>query len=57
MTARLSSLARGGEILISDDTFAAAGLDLGALERRELELKGRGALLGVRVLRVGAATA
>ena len=57
VTARLSSLARGGEILISDDTFAAAGLDLGALERRELELKGRGAPLGVRVLRVGAATA
>jgi adenylate cyclase len=52
VTARLSSLARGGEILISDDAFAVAGLDLGPLERRELELKGRGAPLGVRVLRI-----
>ena len=52
VTSRLSSVARGGEILITDDAYAASALDLGDLERRELELKGRAAPLGVRVLRV-----
>lgn len=52
VTARLSSVAGAGEVLISDEAYAASGLDLGDLERRELELKGRAAPLGVRVLRV-----
>ena len=47
--ARLSSAAGPGEIVISDDTFANAGLD-GDLERRTLELKGKSEPLGVRVL-------
>ena len=55
VTARLASVARGGEVLISDEAYAAAGLELPELERRELELKGRSAPLGVRVVRVGAA--
>ncbi len=51
-TARLASKAETGEILISDAAYEAAGLDLGALEHRSLELKGRVEPLGVRVLRV-----
>jgi class 3 adenylate cyclase len=47
--ARLSSAAGPGEIVISDDTFAQAGLD-GDLEQRTLELKGKSEPLGVRVL-------
>jgi adenylate cyclase len=52
VTARLASLAGGGEALISESAYAAAGIDLGELERRELELKGRGTPLAVRLLRV-----
>ena len=47
--ARLSSAAGPGEIVISDDTFANAGLD-GDLEHRTLELKGKSEPLGVRIL-------
>jgi hypothetical protein len=46
---------RAGEVLISDDAYAAAGVDLGELERQELELKGRAAALGVSVVRVAPA--
>lgn len=49
--ARLSSRAAPGEALISDATYAAAGLDLGHLEQRQLELKGRSKPVSVRVLR------
>lgn len=49
VAARLSSAAGPGEIVISDDTFAKAGLD-GDLERRTLDLKGKSEPLGVRVL-------
>lgn len=52
VTARLASLAGPGEILISDAAYTAAGLDLGTLEHRQLELKGRTEPIGVRVLRV-----
>lgn len=38
---RLTSLAAAGEILVSEDTLIAAGLDDQDLERRHLELKGR----------------
>lgn len=52
ITARLASQAGPGEILISDATYAAAGIDLGALEHRQLELKGKSEATGVRVLHV-----
>ncbi|MGH2569124.1 MAG: adenylate/guanylate cyclase domain-containing protein [Bacteroidota bacterium] len=41
ITARLASLARAGEILVSSETCAAAKLDTAQLEERRLELKGR----------------
>ncbi len=52
ITARLASQAGPGEILISDAAYAAAGIDLGTLEHRELELKGKSEATGVRVLHV-----
>lgn len=55
VTSRLASLARTGEILVSDDVHLAASLDLGDLDRRTLELKGRSEPLGVRVLTVATA--
>jgi len=54
ITARLASQAGPGEILISDATYTAAGLDFGDLERRQLELKGKSEPTGVRVLRISA---
>ena len=54
ITARLAAKASTGEILISDATYVAAGLDLGDLERRQLELKGKSEPAGVRVLRITA---
>jgi adenylate cyclase len=50
-TARLASVARAGEILVSSATAEAAGLD-GGLERRVLELKGKELGTEVVVLRV-----
>ncbi len=52
ITARLSSLAATGEVLISEDAYARGGSELGDLERRRLDLKGRSAPLDVRILRV-----
>lgn len=54
ITARLASKAGAGEALISDAAYAAAGLQLGDLEQRQLELKGKKEPIGVRVLRVSA---
>jgi len=48
--ARLASSARAGEILISDAAREAAGVDLGTLEERELELKGKSERVRVRVV-------
>lgn len=48
--ARLSSLARQGEILISDAAFSAAGMYFGELETRRLELKGKSQPTLVHVL-------
>jgi len=48
--ARLASSARQGEILISEAAYTAAGVDLGLLEERQLELKGKSAPVLVRVL-------
>ncbi|NIN68110.1 MAG: adenylate/guanylate cyclase domain-containing protein, partial [Anaerolineae bacterium] len=52
ITARLASKAGPGEILISDAAYAAAGLELGNLERRQLELEGKSEPTGVRVLHI-----
>jgi adenylate cyclase len=52
VTARLASLAGAGEVLISEAAQTASGSDLGDLDLRELSLKGRGASLAVRVLRI-----
>ena len=52
IAARLASKAGAGEVLISDSTYAASGLDLGKLEQRQLELKGKSEPIGVRVMRV-----
>jgi len=51
ITARLASQAGAGEALVSDAAYAAAGLDIGNLEQRQLELKGKSEPVGVRVLK------
>jgi len=52
ITARLASQAGPGEVLISDAAFSHSGLDLGDLEHRQLELKGKTEITGVHVLHV-----
>ena len=52
VAARLVSLAGPGEMLVSDDAYAAAGLDDHRHPARHLELKGRTTPVGVRVLTV-----
>ncbi|MEX0789380.1 MAG: MerC family mercury resistance protein [Actinomycetota bacterium] len=49
-TARLASAAAAGEVLVSEQACAAAGLDYSKLEARELKLKGRQESLTVRVV-------
>jgi len=56
VAARLAQVAQAGEALISDAAYAASALDLGALERRRLELKGRTEPIGVHVVRASRAT-
>ncbi len=56
-TARLSSVAPGGEALISVAAAEAGGLDTTGLERRHLTVKGRTEPIDVVVLRAGAPTA
>jgi adenylate cyclase len=56
-TARLSSVAAAGEILISDAACAHAGLDTAGLEARTLQLKGRAEPIDVRVTRVDSVAA
>jgi adenylate cyclase len=51
IAARLASNAGPGEILISQETYKDAGLDLGDLERRELSLKGRTQPVSVHVVK------
>lgn len=50
IAARLASKAGAGEVLISEATYHAAQLEIEALEKRELELKGKSELVSVRVL-------
>jgi len=49
VAARLASAAGAGEILISEASGVAAGMDLSDLERRELDLKGKSEKVAVRV--------
>ena len=51
IAARLASKAGPGEALISEAAYAAAKLDLGDLEQRQLELKGKSEPVSVRVLK------
>jgi len=51
--ARLASSAGPGEAFISNETYDAAGLDLGELAQRQLALKGKSELVGVRVYERG----
>ena len=51
IAARLASKAGAGEILASEATCRAAGLDMDSYEKRDLELKGKSATVGVRVLK------
>jgi adenylate cyclase len=53
IAARLGSLARAGEILISQSTYSAASLNV-STESRRVELKGRTEPVDVRVLKIGA---
>jgi len=41
VAARLASMAKAGEILLSGETVQAAELDAGRMEQRTLELKGK----------------
>jgi adenylate cyclase len=50
IAARLASNAGQGEVIASEDTFAAAQLETEGLEKRDLELKGKMELVSVRVL-------
>jgi adenylate cyclase len=50
IAARLAANAGPGEILVSQETYTDAGLDLGDLEQRELALKGRSKPVSVYIL-------
>jgi adenylate cyclase len=50
IAARLASNAAQGEVIASENTFAAAQLETEGLEKRELELKGKSEPVSVRVL-------
>lgn len=52
ITARLASQASPGEVLISDAAYTAADVNLGNLERQQIELKGKREATDVRVLRL-----
>ena len=52
ITARLASSAGAGEILISEAAYSAANINLGNLESRQLQLKGKNEPIHVRVLRI-----
>ena len=54
ITARIASKAGSGEALISAVAYTSAGLNLGNLEPRQLELKGKSEPMEVRVLQITA---
>jgi adenylate cyclase len=51
--ARLASLAKAGQVLVSDETAREAGLDTSGLEAQELQLKGRSEPVQAWVLGAG----
>ena len=53
ITARLASKAGAGEVLVSEAAYNAARMETEALEKRDLELKGKSELVSVRVLHAG----
>ena len=53
VTARLASAAAAGEILVSDAAYDAARLELGSLEHRDLDLKGKSQPVGAHVISSG----
>jgi adenylate cyclase len=55
-TARLASAAAEGELLISTDAAAEAGLDASPYERRQLDVRGRSRAIEVLVARPGIRT-
>jgi adenylate cyclase len=52
IAARLVGAAEPGEALVSDATYASAGLKLDHLERRQIAVKGKSDPIGVHVLRL-----
>jgi class 3 adenylate cyclase len=48
--ARLVSNAAAGEVIISEATRKSANMELGSLEQRELQLKGRNEPIQIRVM-------
>jgi adenylate cyclase len=50
---RLASNAAAGEILVSQESWTAAGMDMESEEQRELSVKGRQKPVRVHILRVG----
>lgn len=52
VTARLASVARQGELLVTEAAARAAGLSVGGLERRQLELRGKTEATNVVVVTV-----
>lgn len=53
VAARLASAAGAGEVLVSEHAATQSGFDLGEVETRRLELKGKSDPIDVRVARVG----
>jgi adenylate cyclase len=52
VAARLASMAKAGEILLSDETVRAAKVDASSMEKRTLNLKGKSDSFDVNVIRV-----
>lgn len=50
VAARLASKAAQGEVIVSEATYKAAGMEIKGLEKRALELKGKSELVDVRVI-------
>ena len=50
IAARLASMASQGEVLASEATCTAAGIETKRLEKRPLDLKGKSELVNARVL-------
>jgi adenylate cyclase len=53
IAARLASVARQGEVLVSESAYNATRIATGGLEKRELELKGKSEPVTVIVLNAG----